>query len=85
MEFFDDEAYREEKERRVALMKPYQLNERNLAGSDPFVLHDMPIHPGYEIDAALVDHPRSLIFRQAENRLYAQQALMMYLLKPADI
>jgi len=61
-------------------MGPYQLNAENLAGSEAFVLHDMPIHPGYEIDAALVDSPRSLIFRQAENRMYAQQALMLYLL-----
>jgi ornithine carbamoyltransferase len=80
MEFFSDPAYREEKERRVALMLPYQLNAENLAGSDAWILHDMPIHPGYEISAGMVDSPRSLIFRQAENRLYAQQALMLFLL-----
>ena len=80
MEFFQDASYQAEKERRIALMGPYQLNAENLAGSEAFVLHDMPIHPGYEIDAALVDSPRSLIFRQAENRMYAQQALMLYLL-----
>jgi ornithine carbamoyltransferase len=80
MEFFREASYRAEKERRIALMGPYQLNAENLAGSEAFVLHDMPIHPGYEIDAALVDSPRSLIFRQAENRMYAQQALMLYLL-----
>jgi ornithine carbamoyltransferase len=80
MEFFDDPAHQEEKARRVRLMKPYQLNAENLAGSSAMILHDMPIHPGYEIAAELVDAPRSLIYRQADNRLYAQQALMLHLL-----
>ena len=80
MEFFGDASYQAEKERRVALMLPYQLNRENLAGSDAYILHDMPIHPGYEITEEVVESPRSLIFQQAENRLYAQQALMLYLL-----
>jgi ornithine carbamoyltransferase len=80
MEFFTDPSFAEEKERRVKTMAPYQLNGDALAGSEAFILHDMPIHPGYEISAELVHDPRSLIFRQAENRLYAQQALMLYLL-----
>jgi ornithine carbamoyltransferase len=80
MEFFGDPSYREEKERRIALLSPYQLNRENLAGSDAWIMHDMPIHPGYEITEEVVASPRSIIFRQAENRLYAQQALMLYLL-----
>jgi ornithine carbamoyltransferase len=80
MEFFSDPSYQGEKERRVKLLKPYQLNRDTLAGSDPFILHDMPIHPGYEIAAELVDSPRSLIYQQAANRTYVQQALMLHLL-----
>lgn len=80
MEYFNDPGYQQEKQRRIALMQPYQLNAQTLAGGDPYILHDMPIHPGYEISAELVDHPKSLIYRQAENRLYAQQALMLFLL-----
>ena len=80
MEFFEQESYRAEKERRIELMRPYQLNAENLAGSDAYILHDMPIHPGFEITEEVVDSPRSLIFEQAKNRLYAQQALMLYLL-----
>lgn len=83
MEFFNDESYQEEKERRIKLMLPYQLNKELLSESDPYVLHDMPIHPGYEIGEELVDSPKSLIFLQAENRLYAQQALMLHLLDAA--
>ena len=80
MEYFSDPSYQEEKQRRIALMSPYQLNRENLAGSDAWIMHDMPIHPGYEITEEVVASPRSIIFQQAENRLYAQQALMLYLL-----
>ncbi len=80
MEFINDDSYQEEKERRIALMRPYQINRENLAGSGAYILHDMPIHPGYEIAEDMVYAPNSLIFQQAENRMYAQQALMLYLL-----
>ena len=80
MEHFNAPSYQEEKERRIRKMLPYQLNAENLAGSDAYILHDMPIHPGYEISADMVHAPNSLIFRQAENRMYVQQALLMFLL-----
>lgn len=80
MEFFNDESFAAEKERRINKMLPYQLNEESLKGSEAWILHDMPIHPGYEISEELVDSPRSRIYEQAENRLYAQQALMLHLL-----
>ena len=80
MEFFNDDSFAEEKERRVTKMLPFQLNAESLKGSDAFILHDMPIHPGYEISEELVDSPRSRIYEQAENRMYAQQALMLHLL-----
>ena len=80
MEFYNDPAYQEEKQRRISLMQPYQLNADNLAGSDAHIMHDMPIHPGFEISAALVESPRSLIYRQADNRTCAQQALVLFLL-----
>jgi len=80
MEFYQDPAYQEEKQRRIALMTPFQLNAKNLAGSQARIMHDMPVHPGFEISEELVNDPRSVIFQQADNRLYAQQALMMVLL-----
>jgi ornithine carbamoyltransferase len=80
MEHFADPAYAEEKKRRMDLLKPYQLNKANLGGATPYILHDMPIHPGYEISEDLVNDPRSLIYKQADNRMYAQQALMIHLL-----
>jgi ornithine carbamoyltransferase len=80
MEHFRDPAYAAEKERRVGLLMPFQITPALLAGSAARILHDMPIHPGYEIARELIDDPRSLIYPQAENRLYAQQALMLHLL-----
>ena len=62
----------------VGVKLPLVTPEVNPAASDPELI--MPIHPGYEIDEALVDSPRSVIYQQAENRLYAQQALMLHLL-----
>jgi ornithine carbamoyltransferase len=80
MEFFNDPAFANQKEERLELMLPYQLNHELLKGSKAKVMHDMPIHPGYEISRELVDDPRSIIFNQAENRLDAQKAVIISLL-----
>ena len=80
MEFFNDPAFAEEKKKRIDLMMPYQLNEELLKGSRAKVMHDMPIHSGYEISRSLVRSERSIIFQQAENRLDAQKAVILKLL-----
>ena len=79
MEYFNDPAFAEEKERRCALMLPYQLNEALLAGSEAKVMHDMPMHLGYEITEDLAEGGRSIIYDQAENRLDAQKAILLTL------
>ena len=79
MEFFNDPAFAEEKERRSALMLPYQLNAELLAGSGAKVMHDMPMHLGYEITEELAESERSIIYDQAENRLDAQKAILLTL------
>jgi ornithine carbamoyltransferase len=79
MEFFNDPAFARQKEERLELMLPYQLNHELLKGSRAKVMHDMPIHPGYEISRELVNDPRSIIFNQAENRLDAQKAIILRL------
>ena len=79
MEYFNDPAFAEEKERRCALMLPYQLNEALLAGSEAKVMHDMPMHLGYEITEDLAESGRSIIYDQAENRLDAQKAILLTL------
>lgn len=79
MEFFNDPTFAEEKERRCALMLPYQLNAALLADSDAKVMHDMPMHLGYEITEEVAEGERSIIYDQAENRLDAQKAILLHL------
>jgi len=80
MEFFTDPKFAEEKEKRIKLMMPYQINAELLKGSDAYVMHDMPIHRGYEISAEAIDNPKSVIYEQAENRLYSAKAIYLKLL-----
>lgn len=83
MEFFNDPAAKALKEERINTMLPYQLNHELLKGSRAKVMHDMPIHPGYEITEELVVDDRAIIFDQAANRLPAQKAIMLRLLGKA--
>jgi ornithine carbamoyltransferase len=67
---------------RVAVLRPYQLDEDKLALGHPdcVVLHCLPAHRGEEITAAVLDGPRSVVWDEAENRLHAQKALLAWLL-----
>jgi ornithine carbamoyltransferase len=80
MEWFSDPRYDEERTRRTALMSPFQLNRETLGDADVRVMHDMPIHPGFEIAEELTSDPRSIIYQQAENRLYSAKALLLHAL-----
>lgn len=80
MEFFTDPDFAVERERRIGLMKPYQLNANLLRDLDCRIMHCLPAHRGYEIDGNLMDDPRSVIFEQSENRLHSMKAIMLHLL-----
>ncbi len=80
MEFFTDPKYTAEKEKRVKLMMPYQINKELLKKSDAFIMHDMPIHRGYEIAADAIESPKSVIYEQGENRLYSAKAILSRLM-----
>jgi ornithine carbamoyltransferase len=80
MEFFDNPEYKDLKEERVNMMLPFQINKELMSHSKAKIMHDMPIHPGYEISHEMVSHPDSIIIDQAENRLPAQKAIMLTLL-----
>ena len=80
MEFFTDPKFAAEKEKRLKLMMPYQVNSALLKGSGAYVMHDMPIHRGYEISADAIEHSKSVIYEQAENRLYSAKAILLKLL-----
>jgi ornithine carbamoyltransferase len=81
MEFFTDPKFALEKERRLKLMMPYQLNRDLLRGSSAYVMHDMPIHRGFEISGDLVEDAKSVIYEQSENRLYSAMAILLGLLE----
>lgn len=80
MEFFTDPKYAAEKEKRVKIMMPYQINNELLKKSKAYVMHDMPIHRGYEITADAIESPKSIIYEQSENRLYSAKAILLKLL-----
>lgn len=39
-------------------------------------MHDLPAHPGEEISPGMLEHPQSVVFQQAANRLHAQKAII---------
>lgn len=80
MEVFMDPRFEKEKERRMKTFIPYQLNRKLVEGTNALIMHDMPIHRGYEIDEWSIYAPNSIIFDQAENRLHMQKAIMLWLL-----
>ena len=63
-------------------MMPYQINAQLLKGNSVYIMHDMPIHRGYEISAEAIGSPKSVIYEQAENRLYAAKAIFLKLMSP---
>jgi ornithine carbamoyltransferase len=79
MEFFTDPKFAEEKEKRLKLMMPYQINKQLLKESSAYIMHDMPIHRGYEINEDVIEDPRSMIYEQSENRLHSAKAILLKL------
>ena len=80
MEYFNDPKYEKEKQRRIKLMSPCQINKENLMDCNAFIMHDMPIHEGYEITREMIESDNSIIFQQSENRLHAQKAILLKML-----
>jgi ornithine carbamoyltransferase len=74
-----------ESEHRRRVFKPYQINDElvALATTKVLVMHCLPAHRGEEITDAVIEGPRSVVFDQAENRLHAQKAVLVWLLGAA--
>lgn len=80
MEFFNNPEYQKQKEETLAKMMPYQINREFIASSKAKVMHDMPMHVGYEISQEVVDDNLDFILDQAENRRHVEKAVMVTLL-----
>jgi ornithine carbamoyltransferase len=72
-----------EPERRRQLLGPYQVDAALMAEAAPDALfmHCLPAHRGEEVDAAVIDGERSVVFDQAENRLHAQKGILAWCLE----
>lgn len=70
-----------EKAQRIADFAGYTIdtNLMSLAAPDAIFLHCLPAYRGYEVSADVIDGPQSVIWDEAENRLHAQKALMVWL------
>ncbi|MBN3456410.1 ornithine carbamoyltransferase [Mycobacterium sp. DSM 3803] len=68
---------------RVRPFRPFQVNRELLKLADPeaVVLHCLPAHRGHEITDEVIDGPQSAVFDEAENRLHAQKAMLVWLLE----
>ncbi len=71
-----------EKEARLKLFKPYQVDVKmmKLAKKDAIFMHCLPAYRGLEVTDEVIDSKQSVVFEEAENRLHAQKALILWLL-----
>ncbi|MDP9389809.1 MAG: ornithine carbamoyltransferase [Actinomycetota bacterium] len=72
-----------EYEARIAPFLPYAVDDAALgrAAEGAVVLHCLPAYRGKEIAASVIDGPQSAVWDEAENRLHAQKALLVWLLE----
>ncbi len=72
----------DEKEHRLSLFGDYRVDSAAMsrAAEGAIVLHCLPAYRGVEISAEVIDGPQSVVFDEAENRLHAQKALLVWLL-----
>ena len=72
----------EEQAARELAFANYQVNSAvmQLAADDAVFMHCLPAHRGEEVTAEIIDHPDSVVWEEAENRLHSQKALLEFLL-----
>ena len=74
-----DEA---ETEQRLVAFQGYTVDDALMKKAAPGAcfMHDMPAHYGEEVAPGMLEHPQSVAYRQAHNRLHAQKAVLEFLL-----
>ena len=76
-------GYEAENEARMSAFKDFRVSAEMMqnAAPDALFMHCLPAHRGEEVDAEVIDGPRSVVWQEAENRLHVQKAVMEYLLR----
>lgn len=74
-----------EAEIRKKIFSPFQVNRglMKLADKKAIFMHDMPAYRDNEVETEVFEGSQSVVFQQAQNRLYAQKGLLAFLQKPA--
>ncbi len=72
----------EQEEARKKVFMPFQVNQKVMSAAKPdaIFMNCLPAMRGYEQTAEVIDGPQSIVFDQAENRLHAQKAIILFLL-----
>ncbi len=68
-------------EEKISKLREFQVNKKLLtyASDNVKVMHCLPAHREQEITSEVMDGKHSIVWQQAENRLHAQKALLVYL------
>jgi len=71
-----------DRDTRLAALGPFQVNEdlMSVAKSHALFLHCLPAHRGEEVTQTVIDGPQSVVWDEAENRLHAQKAILLWCL-----
>ncbi|MFC8502208.1 ornithine carbamoyltransferase [Pedococcus sp. NPDC057267] len=77
------EAQKGERQGSASPFVPFAVTESLMARADPdaIFLHCLPAYRGFEVEAAVIDGPQSVVWDEAENRLHAQKALLSFLVE----
>ncbi|HLD76983.1 MAG TPA: ornithine carbamoyltransferase [Rickettsiales bacterium] len=77
-----DEAEKnpELKQQKLAKLSPYKVTQElmDLASPNAIFTHCLPAYRGYEVEAEVIDGTKSIVFDEAENRLHAQKAVLLW-------
>jgi ornithine carbamoyltransferase len=75
-----------EKEARARIFAPYQVNAKLMAHAkkDAIFMHCLPAHRGEEVTNEVIDSPNSVVYDEAENRLHAQNGILIALMGDKD-
>ncbi|MCC6796116.1 MAG: ornithine carbamoyltransferase [Candidatus Hydrogenedentes bacterium] len=73
----------DESGKRKKIFAPFQVNAKlmSIANKDALFLHCLPAKRGLEVTDDVMDSPQSIVFDEAENRLHAQKAILVQLIK----